>query len=58
MVIEMPLDLVAEVTCFALRVLGQLEREFHDAVDARAREYGLLEHGLAFGALEHAAADR
>ena len=37
---------------------GELERELQDAVDALAREHGLLEHDLAVGALVHAPADR
>ena len=57
-VIEMPFDLVADVRCFALRVARELERVAQDAVDALAREDGLLEHDLALGALEHAPADR
>ena len=58
MVIEMPFDLVAEVTCFAGRLPRQLEGEAQDAVHALAREHRLLEHDLALGALEHAPADR
>ena len=57
-VIEMPLDLVADVRCFARPRARELEGELHDAVDALAREHRLLEHDLALGALEHAAADR
>ena len=36
-VIEMPFDLVAEVTCFARPRARELEREPQDAVDALAR---------------------
>ena len=38
--------------------LGEVEGEAQDAVDAVAREHGLLEHGFAFGTFEQAAADR
>ncbi len=57
-VIAMPFDFVADVTCRALRVRGEIERELQDAVDPLAREHGFLEHDLALGPLEHPPADR
>jgi hypothetical protein len=58
MLIAMPLDLVAEVRCFLGRLLRQLEGKLQDAVHALAGKDRLLDHRLALGAFEHAAADR
>ena len=55
---NMPFDLVAEVTCLAGRVPAQLEGVAHDPVDAAAGEHRRLHHHLLLGALEAAAADR
>ena len=54
----MPLDLVAEVTCCAARVLRELEGVAHDPVDAAPGEDAGLQDDLLLGALEAAAADR
>src|SRR5215470_5454006 len=53
MVMEMPLDFVAEVTCFRER-----EGELEDAIDPLAREARLLSDELALRALEYAPAHR
>ena len=53
-VIEMPFDLVADVTCRCGRVAASSNANLQDAVDALAREHRFLEHDLALGALEHA----
>ena len=56
MVIEMPFDLVQEVTCF-FRVFASSKAYFMMRSTPLRREHRLLRHHLALGALEHAPAD-
>ena len=55
---EMPFDLVAEVSSLPLARHGQLEGIAHDALAALLGEHRLLDRRLQLGALVHAPADR